>query len=263
MRIPVVSVLDPARVFDRAPVLLRPACNFDHVCQHPVGVRAIHAIQPLEEVQISQFVAVNCDEVLTASFRNAIDRETNGLVNGNKKIGQHERNETSVNERGGEDREESGMQNVTGKRGLELSVLALDVLREPDFAIPQLVKLRLDLLFHLFNVRELDERIGLLRAMIGHIHLARTDSQFKRGYLLRSDWRYSSRKSGGYDVEEGQGVKVVVSEGSAPYRRELLDVILVRWPGRYSVHMRGAEDEWTGNTIFLRSCPTAQFCGEP
>ncbi len=108
MRIPVVSVLHSARVFDGAPVLFRSARDFDDIRQHSVGVGAIHAIQSLEKVQISQFVPVNRDEVLAASLRYAVDREANGLVNGNEKIGEHERNEAGVYEWGGEDREEPG-----------------------------------------------------------------------------------------------------------------------------------------------------------
>lgn len=99
MRISVVSVLNPANVFDRTPVLLRSPCNFHDVRQHSVGVRAIHAIQPLKQIQISQFVPVDCDVALPARFRYSVYGEANGLVQGDENIGQHERNETSVIER--------------------------------------------------------------------------------------------------------------------------------------------------------------------
>ena len=48
----------------------------------------------------------------------------------------------------------------------------LDFLGKPDLAATQLVKFRLDFLFQFLNVRKLEERIGFLRVMIGHIHLA-------------------------------------------------------------------------------------------
>lgn len=99
MRISVVGVLNSARMFDRAPVLLRAACNFDYLRQQPIRVGAVHTIESLKRVQISQSVPVNCDVVLPPGLRYAIDRKANGLIYGDEKIRQHERNEASVNER--------------------------------------------------------------------------------------------------------------------------------------------------------------------
>ncbi len=78
------------------------------------------------------------------------------------------------------------MKNVTGKGSLQLPVFPLDFLREPNLAVPQFVKTGLDILLDLVDLRELNQRIGLLRTMIGHIQLARTVPQIKRRYLLRS-----------------------------------------------------------------------------
>jgi hypothetical protein len=63
------------------------------------------------------------------------------------------------------------MQDVPRERSLQPAVFPLHFLGEPHLAISQLVKSRLDFLFQFLDFGELDERIGFLRWMIGHIHL--------------------------------------------------------------------------------------------
>jgi hypothetical protein len=53
----------------------------------------------------------------------------------------------------------------------------LDLIGEPNLAVAQFVEMRLNLLLKFFNNRKMGEMIGLLRAMIGHIHLAGTASR--------------------------------------------------------------------------------------
>src|SRR4029077_18617034 len=65
-------------------------------------------------------------------------------------------------------------------------MFTLDFPGEPDLAVAQFVKSRLDLLFHFLEIRKVDKRIGLLRALIGHNHLANARSQNWRRTLLHS-----------------------------------------------------------------------------
>src|ERR1700685_499111 len=51
-------------------------------------------------------------------------------------------------------------------------MLPLDFIREPYLALAQFVEVRLDLLLQLLDSRELNQRIGLLRVMVGHVDLA-------------------------------------------------------------------------------------------
>jgi len=78
------------------------------------------------------------------------------------------------------------MQDVMDERSLQAAVLPRDLLGEPDLAIAQLVKSRLDLFFYFFDVRKLHKRIGFLRVLIGHIHLAGAGSQKQLRSFLHS-----------------------------------------------------------------------------
>jgi hypothetical protein len=48
----------------------------------------------------------------------------------------------------------------------------LDFLGEPNLAIAQLVKSRLELFLQSLDLRKLEKRLRFFRAMIGHIHIA-------------------------------------------------------------------------------------------
>src|SRR5689334_14893033 len=58
LRVPVVNEMtivpvrptNAARVSNRTPILLSPACNLTHVGKHTVGVAAIHAIELLDVI---------------------------------------------------------------------------------------------------------------------------------------------------------------------------------------------------------------------
>jgi hypothetical protein len=79
MVVPVVGVLNSARVPDGAPVLLGSPCDFHDVCQQPVGIRAVHAIESFNCVQIPQFVPVNRQVISAPRFGYVVHREANGL----------------------------------------------------------------------------------------------------------------------------------------------------------------------------------------
>src|SRR5579863_8584515 len=145
MSVAIMDVLNSPRMFDGAPVLLGTPCNFHDVGEQTVRIGAVHAIQTLEGVQVPQFVAVNRQVIPAPRFGYAVNGKAHGLIRGNEQIQQRERNNASVDKRRRENREESRMQDISHQRSLQSAVLPLDFLREPDLAVAQLVKLRLDL----------------------------------------------------------------------------------------------------------------------
>ena len=88
MRIAVMRILNSPRVLDRTPVLLGSPGNFHGVGQHPVPIRAVHAVEAFDGVQVSQFVAVNRDVIPAARFGYAVDGKANGLIYGDEQIQQ-------------------------------------------------------------------------------------------------------------------------------------------------------------------------------
>jgi hypothetical protein len=184
--VPVMDVLDSSRVLDRTPVLFRASCNLHGVGEHTVAIRAIQAIDALESIQVAQSLAVNRDVVPSARFRYAVDGKANGLIDGNEQVQQYKWNENSVDKWRGKNREKSGMQDVTEQGSFQPAVLLLDFLGEPDLAVAQLVKLRLDFPFQFLDFSKLDERFGFFGVLIGHIHLACVGSQYNRRSLLHS-----------------------------------------------------------------------------
>jgi len=94
-----MGVLNSPRVLDWAPVLLRPSCDFHNVGQQSVGIRAVHTIQPLKRIQISQFVPVDRHVVPAPRFWHAVDRKANPLIYRNEEIKQHKRNDAGVDKR--------------------------------------------------------------------------------------------------------------------------------------------------------------------
>lgn len=98
MRVPVMGVLNPPRVLDGAPVLLRSPGDFHGVGEYTVPVRAVQAVESLESVQVSQFVAVNRNVIPAARFGDAVDGKANGLIYGNEEIKQYERNNNTIDE---------------------------------------------------------------------------------------------------------------------------------------------------------------------
>jgi hypothetical protein len=118
MRVSVMDALDSSRMPDRTPVLLRSRCNLHNVRQQPVGIRAVRAVQRLEDIQVSQFAPVNRHIVPAPRFRYAVNGKANRLVHRNEKVKQHKRNNTGVNKWRRQDHEESGTQQVTKERSL-------------------------------------------------------------------------------------------------------------------------------------------------
>src|SRR4029077_5837540 len=186
-----MDMLNSPRVLDRAPVLLPSPGNFHDVRQQPIGIRAVHAIQTLECIQITQFVPVDGHVIHAPRLRYAIDGKTNGLVGGNKEIEQRKRNDAGVNKWRRQDHEESRLQHVAEKRSLQPPVLPLDFLGEPDLALAQFVELRLDFVLQFLEIRKREEGVGFLRVMISHIHLAQTGSKCER----------QGKKKGGLESE--------------------------------------------------------------
>src|SRR5579862_2239118 len=159
MRVPVVRVLNPSRVPDRAPMLLGSTRDFHNEGEHSVSIRAVQAIESFDRVQVSQFVPVDRDIVPAARLGDAVDGKADGLIHRNEKIQQNKRNNHSINKWRRQNREDSGMQDVSRQRSFQAAMFLLDFLGEPDLALAQLIKFRLDFLFQFFDYGELKYRI--------------------------------------------------------------------------------------------------------
>ncbi len=73
-------------VFDGAPILFGPSGDFLYVCDKPVRIAAIHAIQLFYPVQIGEMTPVHNDEVGSTDMLNAPDRKADVLEEPDAKI---------------------------------------------------------------------------------------------------------------------------------------------------------------------------------
>jgi hypothetical protein len=140
-----MGVLNSPRVLDWTPVLLRPSSDLHNVGQQSVGIRAVHTIQPLKRIQISQFVPVDRHVVPAPRFRHAVDRKANPLIYRYEEIKQHKRNDAGVDKRRRNNCHNPGVHDVAEKGSLQPSVLLLDFFGEPYLPVAQFVKTRFDI----------------------------------------------------------------------------------------------------------------------
>ena len=116
------------RVLDGAPVLLGTGGDFSDVGDETVSVGAIVAIEAFEEVEVTEFAAVEEDVGIARDFRDAVDRKRKRLIDGDEKIEQQKRDDAGVDERRGERDEKSGLADVAPQGSLQLAMLSLDFL---------------------------------------------------------------------------------------------------------------------------------------
>src|ERR1700722_396016 len=146
MGVAIMGRLNSARVLDGAPVLLGSTRDFHHVCQQPVRIGAVQAIEAFNCVQIPQSVPVNRQIITASRLWYSVHREADGLVRRNEEIQQRKRNDQHVNERPGQARHEPGIYDILEERRLYPQMLPLDFLGEPYLSVTDLVEMRLDLL---------------------------------------------------------------------------------------------------------------------
>ena len=90
---------DLARVLDRAPVLLGAGGDLARVGDQAGGVAAIGAVEFLERVEIRQLGAVEDDVIAAPDLADAVERETDGVVDGQAEVENRQRHDEAVDER--------------------------------------------------------------------------------------------------------------------------------------------------------------------
>jgi hypothetical protein len=88
MLIPAVHGLEPKRVLDEAPMLLRSCGDFLDIGNCAVDITTIRAVQPFNGIQITQLAAIKNDVITPPDFGNAISWKADKLVNSRSKIQQ-------------------------------------------------------------------------------------------------------------------------------------------------------------------------------
>jgi hypothetical protein len=123
------------------------ACSIGHQCcsvlRFPQRRQAIRLHmsstynQPLECIQVSQFVPVDRHVVPEPRFRHAVDRKANPLIHRYEEIKQHKRKDAGVDKRRRKNCQNPGVHGVAEKGSLQPSVLLLDFLGEPYLPVAQ------------------------------------------------------------------------------------------------------------------------------
>src|SRR5580700_9489885 len=101
--------LEAARVLDRAPMLFRSSRNFAGIREEAVAVRAVDAVDPLHQVQVPELASIEDKVIRARDLWNAINREANRLINDQEEIDQQKWNDTHVDYRRRQNREEGGI----------------------------------------------------------------------------------------------------------------------------------------------------------
>jgi len=131
-------------MFDRAKILFSAGGNFKGVGNEPIGIRTIQAVGFIKKIKIGQMDVIEHNIVGPFDLGNAVDGERGGLVNGDKKIEENDRENHAVNERCSEivlwaHRQEpakyAGFERAVFifNSALELYPLALDVIKQGMF----------------------------------------------------------------------------------------------------------------------------------
>jgi hypothetical protein len=89
-------------VLDRAPILFGARRDFAQVGGDAVAVRAVEAVELLDQVEVGQVLAVEDDVVGALHPGDAVDREADPLVQGDEQVHQQEGNPAGVDHRCGE-----------------------------------------------------------------------------------------------------------------------------------------------------------------
>src|SRR5580704_4209171 len=88
-----------ACVFDRAPVLLGSSRNLARIREQTVSVRAVDAIDTLQQVEVLELASIENEIIRALGFRNSVHRKANPLINDQEEIDKQEGNDACVNDR--------------------------------------------------------------------------------------------------------------------------------------------------------------------
>jgi hypothetical protein len=87
------------RTFDRTPEPFRTRGDLPGIGDGPVGITTVDAIELLDRVQLRQMIAVDHEIVSTAQPRNAVNAETQILIQGDRQIENNQRDDHTVDNR--------------------------------------------------------------------------------------------------------------------------------------------------------------------
>src|SRR6476660_7781981 len=127
-----MSPNDAPSVLDWTPILLGAPGDLANVSDQSVGVRAVGAVELFEGVQIGKVMAVEYQIIAAVHLRDSIHRKTDTLVNRDKEIEQHERNDYGIDHRRSQDHQRACIQQIGGEACSQLAMAAQDFLFEED-----------------------------------------------------------------------------------------------------------------------------------
>src|SRR6185295_6390011 len=139
---------------DRTPVLFGPSRNLTHVRQNAVRVSAIHAIELFDGVEIGEMPAIDRSDVDRApDVRDAVQGETQTLVDRERRIDNSDWHNHRVDDRGCQNVEGTAFANVSRNALFQARVRQMDLALEADAAgldpVTPLVTSAIQLVFHL------------------------------------------------------------------------------------------------------------------
>ena len=135
MRVSRMGRAETGCVFDRAPMLFRSRRHLGRVGEQAVSIGTEPAVETLQKIQVFQAGSIVNEIVRAPNLGNSVDREANSLVNNQEKIEQPERNDAGINDRRGEVRQESSLQQVRRQPVLGVPVLRKDAFLEPALSL--------------------------------------------------------------------------------------------------------------------------------
>ena len=91
------------RVFDWTPILLSAGRDLRHKSENAIGIGAIQAVHFFNEIQISQAVPIEQNEIRSADFWNAVNWKTDHLINGDDQVEKNDRERTEPDDRRGQE----------------------------------------------------------------------------------------------------------------------------------------------------------------
>src|SRR5690242_4625505 len=113
----------PERMLDGAPVLFGSSGHFGPVSAQAICIGTVHAVEALKQIQVFEPASIEDDVVGPPDFRNSVDREADALIHRQEEIEQEERNESQINDRSRQHRQETRLAEVGWQPQFQLPVL--------------------------------------------------------------------------------------------------------------------------------------------
>ena len=161
--------LDPAGMLDRAPVLLGPGGDLAGIGGNTVSVGTIETVEFLDQVEVGQVLAVENDVVGPTHLRNAIDRETDALIDGHEEVHQDEGNPAGVDHRRRENHQQPRTDQEAEESDLVTALLAEELTGEFLLLLRPLLAGLAVFLFE-FRLQRVDTRQQLVNMLVHRQH---------------------------------------------------------------------------------------------